>query len=208
MQSRASISALPLWLKVLYTLFVTLLVSVYWQHYGPANFLWGSDIALFMILAGIWIESALPFSMMALAVLIPELVWTADFLARLLLGFDPQTFRGTAYMFNAETPLLPRALSLYHLLLPVLLLWAMQRLGYDRRAFLAQTLLCWIVFPLSYLVSTPTANINYVFGFGSEPQGWVVQELWVLFMMIAFPLLLYLPLHLILQRLFRAPAGR
>ena len=207
MQRTVSGSLVPLWLKITYTLFVVVLVPVYWQHYGPANFLWASDIALLLVLAGLWFESALPVSMMALAVLVPELMWTADFVARLLFGFDPGSFRGTAYMFDQEVPLLTRALSLYHLALPVILIWLLQRLGYDRRALIAQTLLCWCVFPISYLVSTQDANINYVFGFGGEPQQWMHPKLWVFLLMLAFPLLLYLPLHQLLGRLFHRAAG-
>ena len=196
---------LPRGVKMLYTLFVCMLVPVYWHHYGPANFLWGSDIALFLLLVAILFETPLPASMMALAVLVPELIWTVDFLARLLFDFDPALFRGTAYMFDPARPLLVRLLALYHLALPLLLIWLLSRLGYDRRAFIAQTLLCWIVFPLSYLVSTPEANINFVHGFGVEPQQWMPPWLFVLLLMLAFPLLLYLPMHVLLRRLFLQP---
>ena len=37
---------LPTWGKLLYTLFLGVLVPVYWVHWGPKNFLWFSDIAL------------------------------------------------------------------------------------------------------------------------------------------------------------------
>ena len=198
-------SRIPRPLKIVYTFFLLLFVPAYWQHYGPANFLWGSDIALFLLLVAILFEVSLPASMMALAVLVPELIWTVDFLARLLFGFDPALFRGTAYMFNADTPLLVRGLSLYHVALPLLLLWLLFRLGYDRRAFIAQTLLCWIVFPLSYLVSSQDANINFVHGFGGEPQQWMSPSLFVFLLMLAFPLLLYFPMHLLLSRIMVRP---
>jgi F0F1-type ATP synthase assembly protein I len=187
--------------KILYTLFLIILVPAYWTQYGAANFLWGSDIALFFLLVAILLEISLPASMMTLAVLVPELIWSVDFLARLLFDFDPDLFRGTAYMFDPGIPLLIRGLSLYHVALPVLLLWLLYRLGYDRRALAAQTLLCWIVFPVSYFVSSPEANINFVYGFGSEPQQWMPPELFILFLMLAFPLVLYLPMHLLLSRI-------
>ena len=201
-------SRIPRPVKIVYTFFLLILVPAYWNHYGPANFLWGSDIALFLLLVAILFENSLPASMMALAVLVPELIWTVDFLARLLFDFDPAFFRGTAYMFDPDKPLLVRGLSLYHAALPVMLLWLLYRLGYDRRAFVAQTLFCWVVFPLSYLVSTPEANINFVHGFGSEPQQWMPPGLFVLFLMVAFPLLLYLPMHLLLSRFMLQPGNR
>ena len=37
---------IPLWVKLGYTLFVAVLVPIYLRHYGPANFLWFSDVAL------------------------------------------------------------------------------------------------------------------------------------------------------------------
>ncbi len=199
---------LPRRIKVLYTLFLLILVPVYLEQYGVANFLWGSDIALFLLLVAILFETSLPASMMALAVLVPELIWTVDFLARLLFDFDPALFRGTAYMFDPGRPLLVRGLSLYHALLPVILLWLLFRLGYDRRAFIAQTLLCWVVFPVSYLVSTPEANINFVHGLGGQPQQWMSPELFVLCLMMAIPLLLYLPMHLLLSRVMQRPGNR
>jgi hypothetical protein len=193
---------LPRPLKIVYTLFLIILVPAYWQHYGLANFLWGSDIALILLLVAILFETSLPASMMALAVLVPELIWTVDFLARLFFDFDPALFRGTAYMFNPDIPLLVRGLSLYHAFLPPLLLWLLFRLGYDHRALIAQTLLCWIVFPVSYLVSSPEANINFVYGFGGEPQQWMPPGLFIVFLMLAFPLALYLPMHLVLKMQF------
>ena len=50
---------LPLWLKLAYTAFMAVLVPVYWHYYGPTNFLYFCDVALFLTLAGIWLESPL-----------------------------------------------------------------------------------------------------------------------------------------------------
>src|SRR5690606_35092583 len=60
-------------IKVVYTLFVLLLVPVYWVQHGPANFLWFSDIALLLALAALWLENRFLASMMAVGVLIPEI---------------------------------------------------------------------------------------------------------------------------------------
>ena len=45
------------------------------------------------------------------------------------------------------------------------------RLGYDKRAFVAQTLLAAVILPLSRLFSDPRQNINWVYGFGEKQQG-------------------------------------
>jgi hypothetical protein len=54
---------MPLWFKVLYGLFLCVLVSEYWYNFGPIQFLWGSDIALFAVFAAVWMENPLPNSM-------------------------------------------------------------------------------------------------------------------------------------------------
>src|SRR6266699_236026 len=63
---------LPLWVKVAHTLFVAVLVPVYWRRYGPGNFLWFSDLALFGALAALWLESPLLASMQAVSVSLLE----------------------------------------------------------------------------------------------------------------------------------------
>ena len=106
---------IPIGLKLAYTAFVAVLVPTYWFQYGPANFLWGCDIALLVTLAGLWLESRLLLSMMAIAILIPELGWSIDLLIRLTVGVDAIGFRGTSYMFDTDIPLFVRMLSLFHL---------------------------------------------------------------------------------------------
>ncbi len=193
---------IPFWLKVSFTLFVAVLVPVWWQEYGPENFLWACDIALFMTAIALWRESRLLASMMAVAVLVPELFWNLDFLARLFAGRDLVGLDATGYMFNAATPRWRGGLSLFHVFLPVLLLWMLQRLGYDRRALPATTAFCWVVLPASYLFTDPARNINWVFGWGRESQTWLPGTWYLALWMLLVPLCVYLPTHFVLKRLF------
>ena len=185
-----------------YTLFVCVLVPVYWIEHGPRNFLWGSDIALFLTLLALWMENRLLASMMAIAVLLPETAWIIDFVSRLVFGPEVIPTLGTQYMFDSEIALFVRSLSLFHVVLPVLLVWLVYRLGYQRRALLYQTLLAWIVLPVTYVVTEPSTNINWVYGFGREPQTWISSHLFLISLMIMVPLVLYLPTHLLLSKLF------
>jgi hypothetical protein len=198
-------ATIPLRLKVPYTIFVCVLIPAYWHEHGPANFLWGSDIALLLTLVALWTENRLLPSMMALAVLLPELGWTIDFTLRLLLGPEATPLDSTLYMFDPDIPLWIRGLSLYHIPLPFVLLWLLYRFGYERRALLWQTLLLWLVLPLTYVVTDPAANINWVHGFGSSPQTLVSGPIFVLLLMVFFPVALYLPMHLLLSRMFPEP---
>lgn len=191
---------IPLWLKISYTLFICVLIPIYWKHYGPGNFLWFSDIALYVTALSLWLESSLLTSMMALSVVVLESVWIIDFLIGLITGSS--VIGLTTYMFDSKYPLWLRALSLFHVVLPVLLLWLLYRLGFDRRALLWQTLLAWIVLPASYLLTKPSDNINWVYGLGSAPQKWMPAPLYLVLLMIAFPFVLYLPTHFLLKKLF------
>jgi hypothetical protein len=196
--------SIPLVVKLAYTLFLALLIPVYWRQYGPGNFLWVSDVALLVTCLALWLENRLLASMMALAALLPDLLWCLDFSLRLVAGSGLGDISGTAYMFDPRLPLLVRTLSLFHLPLPLILLWLVHRLGYDRRALPAQTLLLWGLLLLSYLLTDPERNVNLVFGLGREPQPWLPPSLYLLLLMLVYPIVFYLPVHLVLKRVWRA----
>jgi hypothetical protein len=191
---------IPLWIKITYTLFAAITVAVYAARYPPGNFLWFSDIALVLTAPALWFESSLLASMLAVGTLLPEVFWNAGFLGRLITG---KRLAGlTDYMFDAQKPRYLRALSLFHVFLPVLLLWMIARLGYSPKALIAQTVLAWIVLPLTYGVTDPEKNINWVFGPGMVQRNRLSAILYLGLLMIAFPVLVYLPTHLLLQALF------
>jgi len=190
----------PLWLKIVYTLFLAVLVPAYWRYWGPRNFLWFSDIALLVTAVALWMESALLASMMAVAVALPELAWNLDFYGRLLTG--RQLLGLSGYMFDARVSRAMRALSLFHVALPVVLIWAIHRLGYDRRAWPLQTLVALIVLPLSFAVTGPDDNVNWVYGPGARAQTVMPRLAYLALVMIAFPVVIYLPTHLLLAHVF------
>ena len=197
-------AVIPLGLKVIYTLFVCALVPIYWRQYGPANFLWFSDIASLVLVAALWLENALLVSMMAISVVFFEGLWNIDFFFRLATG---KSFIGlSAYMFDPKIPSFIRSLSCFHIILPVLLLWLVHRLGYDHRAFVWQTIVALVVLPLSYLVSDPQENVNWVYGFGQNPQRILPAPLFVILLMLLFPLVVYLPTHLLFTTIVRERA--
>jgi hypothetical protein len=125
----------------------------------------------------------------------------------IFLGFS---FTGmTDYMFDQNKSLFLRSLSLFHGWLPLLLIWLVFRLGYDRRAFAAWTALSVALLLFCYLFMpgpSPTAgnaavNINYVHGMSDAvAQTWVHPLVWLGGLMIGLPLLLFLPTHLVLRK--------
>lgn len=191
---------IPLWLKIGYSLFACVLVPIYWRQYGLVNFLWFSDIALFALVPALWLESPLLVSMMALAVLLPELAWNLEYFVRLATGM--RLFGLTDYMFDGRIRRGIRALSLFHVVLPPLLVWLLWQLGYDGNALLWQSALAAAVLPLSYHFSNPEENVNWVYGLAAKPQHALPGPMFVLLLMVLFPAVIYLPTHLLLSRFF------
>jgi hypothetical protein len=195
---------IPRWLQIGYTAWFALWVPSYAVEVGGANFLWLCDVANFVLLLAVWSGSRLLFSSQAVGVLLIQLLWVADAAGRLLLGFHP--IGGTEYMFDAAEPLVVRLLSLFHLWVPILLLWAVYRLGLDRRAWKLQTLITWLVLPLSYLAD-PELNINWLWRpFGVE-QTLLPPGLYMAACLVLYPLVLYRPSQWALER-WLAPRGR
>jgi hypothetical protein len=193
----------PIGLKLLTGGFLCVFIPVYWVKLGPANFLWFTDIAVIVTTIALWLEEKFLISMMAVGVLLPELVWNVDFFTRLITGSHLFGLGATRYMFNPDLPDVVRVLSfLFHVSLPLILLWSLYRLGYHSKAWIAQIVLAGIVLPLCYWVSDAQANINWVYGVGSVPQQWLPGIWYVLFLMVALPVVIYLPTHLVLKRLF------
>jgi hypothetical protein len=187
---------IPLWLTLAYSLAVPVIAIIYWREYGPANFLWLSDIALVFTFAALLSGNRLLASMAAVGALALELAWTIDFLAAgRLIGL-------AAYMFDSKLPLYLRSLSLFHLALPPTLIFLLYRLGYDQRSLIYQTLLTWVVLIITYLATDPEKNINWVFGPGSKPQQVLPPLLYLGLEMAVIPVCVLLPTHLLLTRFF------
>jgi hypothetical protein len=199
--------------KVAITAFLAVLVPIYLHTYGPTNFLWFCDAALILTVAGMWLESSLLISMCSVGILLPQCVWLADFGGN-LLGFH---FLGlTGYMFDRQLPLFTRGLSLFHGWLPLLLVWLLFRLGYDKRALSAWTVLAAGLGFVCYFFTPPAGvhpansnlpiNINYLYGFNDQqPQHWVNQNIYVILWLGVLWLVAFLPTHLALRKLFTAP---
>jgi hypothetical protein len=188
---------IDLWVKILYTLSLALVLPVYVVYYGPANFLWFSDIAFILTAVALWSESRLLASTMGVGVLLPELLWNVSFFGRLIGRVRLTDLAG--YMFDAKIPLFLRSLSLFHVALPIVLLWMIHTLGYDSRALAVQSLFAWIILPLTYGLTDPAKNINWVFGPGSRPQERISPRLYLGLLMLFMPVCVYVPTHLVLQ---------
>ncbi len=201
-----------MWAKLAYTAFMAVLVPFYWYNYGPTNFLYFCDVALFLTLVGMWTESPLLIGMPAVGILLPQALWVVDFVSNLLGA--PMTGL-TDYMFNEANPLFNRSLSLFHGWLPFWLLWLVLRVGYDRRSFAMWVGTAWLLITVCYAFMPPPplnpddpntpVNINYVYGFDDNAaQTWMPELVWVGVWMALQPLVLVGPTHVLLRRFVRA----
>jgi hypothetical protein len=197
-------NSIPLAVKVIYTLFVAVLVYNYWRAYSPWTFLYFCDVALLLTLPALWLESPLLISLPAVGLVLPQMLWVVDFMT------GARITGMTSYMFDPKLPLLVRGLSTFHGGLPFLLVWGVWRLGYDRRALAGWTVISTFVLLASFfLAPAPPApalnpnlavNINYVHGLSYEkPQTWVPPMVWLVTMIVGFPLVFYVPAHFLLR---------
>jgi len=194
----------PLAVKLAYSAFMAVLLPVYWHYYGPTNFLYFCDIALILILIGIWPENALIFSMCCVGILAPQVFWVFDFLIN-LSGYSLTGM--TDYMFDSTHSLFLRLLSLFHGWLPFLLIYLVWKTGYDRRAlpiwtalFLADMLICFFLMPppTPHPGLTPV-NINYVWGLrDTAAQTMLPPYVWFLGLLLGIPVFVFAPTHFLL----------
>lgn len=200
--------------KLILSAFMAVMVPVYLHTYGPTNFIWFCDTALVLTTVGIWLESPLLISMCAVGILLPQGVWLVDFGSHL---FGIRLLGLTGYMFDHQLSLFTRGLSLFHGWLPMLLVWLLLRFGYDQRALWAWTgvaagvgLVCYgFTPPPGVYLGSPNlpVNINYLYGFDDRvPQHWMNQNLYAGLWLAVLWLGAFLPTHLLLRKIFSAPA--
>jgi len=187
---------LPLWLKILWTLWVLAWIPVYWRQYGLQNFLYFCDLGNILIAIGLWLESPLIFSAQATGLLLFQTLYTIDLASAILSGWH--IIGGTEYMFDPHVPLFIRLLGLFHVVMPPLLLWGVWRLGYDKRGWKFQTVLTWIVVPINYFWR-PEFDVNWARGPFFHEQHILPGPLYLLAYLVVVPLAVYWPTHLLLQ---------
>ncbi len=191
---------LPLWLKIIWTVWLAVWIPLYWKQYGLQNFLFFCDIGNLLIGLALWLESPLIFSWQACGLLLFQTLYTIDLAGALLTGYHP--FGGTEYMFDSGISLPVRLLSLFHVVIPPLLLWAIRRLGYDRRGWKLQTLTTWIIVPINYLWR-PGFDVNWARGPFFREQHAMPGLVYLFGYLIVVPLTIYYPTHRVLEWLAR-----
>ena len=173
----------------------------YARVWGWANFLHLCDLAVILTCVGLWQGSRLLISTQAVSAILPALFWDVDFAWRLFT--ERHLIGGTEYMWDVRFPLGVRLLSLFHVVWPILLIWALARVKYDRRALPLQTAFAVVVLGLSRCLPLE-ANLNFAwrdpFLHRSLGPAWLHLVVTASVLVIC----IYWPTHWILDRLFPA----
>jgi len=194
---------LPAWLRWSALLWLAIWVPAYWHTWGAANFLHLCDVAVVLTCIGLWSSNPLLLSSQAVSSLLIDIVWASDAAWRFLTG--RHLIGGTEYLFDTKFPLWVRLLSLFHVVMPFLLLWALHRIGYDRRGCVTQCLIALPVVVLARVASTPQTNINFVYTDPFFHRAWGPVPFHLAAVLLFLMLVVYLPTHLLLARLFSPP---
>lgn len=177
-------------------------IPAYWSFYGPVVFLNLCDIAVVLTCVGMWRGSALLLSAQAVSSLVVDLAWVLDLAWRGVAG--RHLIGGTEYMWDAAYPWWLRALSLFHIALPVVLVWSLRRVGYDRRAPWLQIGIAAVVLAASRAIGA-AENSNFVVADPLFGRSWgpVPVHLAVILGGLA---VVYWLTHLVLRRIRPQPA--
>lgn len=184
------------WLSLLW---LAVWIPSYALYWGWANFLHLCDVAVLLTCIGFARSEMLLLSSQAVSSLVGDLLWCLDSGWRLLAG--RHLTGGTEYMWDARFPIWVRLLSLFHVVLPLLLLAALRRAGYDRRALLLQSEIALVLLVASRFLG-PARNLNYAFAdpIFHRTLGPPLVHLTLIF--AALTGVIYWPTHMLLARAF------
>jgi hypothetical protein len=200
----ASLYKFPDWLRWAALFWLLVWLIAYWRTWGAANFLHLCDIAVILTCIGLWTCNGLLISSQAVSSLLIDIAWSLAAGCRYFFGL--RLIEGTDYLFDGRYPLWVRLLSLFHVILPILLLWALYRQGYDRRGWPLQSAIALFAF-IAARFTSPDVNINYAFRDPFFHHAWRPAALHVALSVLFMGIVVYLPTHLILRRLFPPPRG-
>jgi hypothetical protein len=194
----AGANAFPILRWVALSWLVVWLPSYVWA-WGWANLLHLCDMAVILGCVGIWWGSSLLISSQAVGSLAAGILWVLDVGWRLTTGRF--LVGGTDYMWDARYPLWVRLLSCFHIGLPLALLWAMRKVGYDRRALALQAAIAVGLFVAARFLPQEL-NLNYAYRDPLFHRAWGPAPVHLAVIFFFAVVFLYWPTHLLLGWMF------
>lgn len=182
-------------------LWMAVWLPAYFRVWGWANLLHLCDVAVILAFVGIWLANPLLLSSQAVGSIAAGIFWIADVGWRLATGRF--LVGGTNYMWDARYPLWVRLLSTFHIGLPLVLLWTVRRVGYDRRALGLQAAIAAVLLIVSRFLSAEL-NLNYAYRDPVFHRSWGPAPVHIVVIFIPLVALVYWPTHVLLGWLFRS----
>lgn len=174
---------------------------LYTWSWGWQNMMHLCDVSVVIACLGLWFRQSLLVSSQALLSPLVGILWSLDVFWRIVTGHH--LIGGTEYMWDTHYALWIRLLSCFHIVLPVVLLWALQVLGYDRRALALQTAITAVLLIFSRFLS-PQLNMNYAFQDPLLHRAWGPAPLHLAVILVGSVAIFYWPTHLVFVRVFPA----
>jgi hypothetical protein len=177
-------------------------LPAYFKVWGWANLLHLCDVAVILTFIGLWLGNPLLLSSQAVSSLMPGVFWISDVGWRLATG--RYLIGGTDYMFDSHYPLWVRLLSTFHVGLPIVLLWTLRKVGYDRHALALQAVIAAILLIAGRFLSADL-NMNYAHKDPVWHRAWGPGPVHLLVTLVVLTVAIYWPTHLLLSWLYRIP---
>src|SRR5260370_41580777 len=111
---------------------------------------------------------------------------------------------GPEYMWDVRYTVAVRLLSLFYIGLPIVLLWGLRRVGYDRRALATQSGIAAGLLIVSRFLP-PALNLNYAYRDPLLHRVWGPAPVHLGVTLLVLVAVLYWPVHVLLRRLFPPP---
>ncbi len=185
-------------------LWMVVWLPAYFRVWGWANLLHLCDVAVILTFVGIWWANPLLLSSQAVGSVAAGFFWILDVGWRLTTGRF--LVGGTEYMWDTRYPLWVRLLSTFHVGLPLVLLWTLRKVGYDRRALGLQAAIAAVLLVVSRFLSAEL-NMNYAYRDPVFHRAWGPAPAHLAMIFIPLVVLIYWPTHLLLSWLFHSPVA-
>lgn len=199
-----SAAKIPAWARAASLVWLAIWTPAYWRVWGGQNFLHVCDVAVILTCLGLLFGNSLLLSSQAVASILTDLLWDFDAAWRLFTGHALTD--GTDYMWDAHYPHWVRLLSLFHIVWPIILIWSLARVGYNRRGFPLQCAIAAVAL-IAARFANPSENINYAFCDPVFHRSWGPAPLHLTLIWLGLVTLIYLPTHLLLAKFLRTPAA-
>jgi hypothetical protein len=186
-------------------LWLLIWLPLYTWDWGWQNMMHVCDIGVIVACLGIWFQNSLLVSSQALNFLLVGILWGLDVGWRLVMGHH--LIGGTEYMWDTHFALWLRLLSTFHLILPLVLLWALCVLGYDQRALKLQSAIMAALLIFSRFLP-PALNMNYAFQDPLFQRAWGPTLVHLAVILAGSVALIFWPTHLLLKLFFPADGSR